>query len=155
MSYEFEIKKLEPVTAATVHYRGKYSDAAKYFPSIFKAVKGKSCGAPFCIYYNHDEEAQTADVEVCVPTQETVNGASIKIKEIPCARALCTVHCGNYESLIKAYDALRKQIDENNLNAKLSCRETYIKGPGMIFKGNPDNYITEVAIYLEDENEQL
>jgi len=27
-------------------------------------------------------------------------------------------------------------------------REIYIKGPGMIFKGNPQNYITEIAIPL-------
>jgi effector-binding domain-containing protein len=28
-------------------------------------------------------------------------------------------------------------------------REIYLKGPGMIFKGNPKNYLTEIQIFLE------
>ena len=29
-------------------------------------------------------------------------------------------------------------------------REVYIKGPGMIFKGNPKNYLTEIQMLIED-----
>jgi hypothetical protein len=28
-------------------------------------------------------------------------------------------------------------------------REIYLKGPGMIFKGNPENYLTEIQIMIE------
>jgi hypothetical protein len=30
------------------------------------------------------------------------------------------------------------------------CREVYIKGPGMIFKGNPKNYLTEIQLMIEE-----
>ncbi|HBH0630399.1 TPA: AraC family transcriptional regulator, partial [Clostridioides difficile] len=30
-------------------------------------------------------------------------------------------------------------------------REVFIKGPGMLIKGNPDNYITEIIFPLKEE----
>jgi len=29
------------------------------------------------------------------------------------------------------------------------CREIYHKGPGMVFKGNPNKYVTEIVISFE------
>jgi hypothetical protein len=29
-------------------------------------------------------------------------------------------------------------------------REVYVKGPGMIFKGNPKNYLTEIQLSFKD-----
>ncbi len=153
MNYEFEIKELEPITVATMQYKGKYKEAAKYFPTIFKAIKGKSCGIPFCCYYDMDEHKQTAHVELCVPTEEKPNTSGITIKELPHIRAVCTTHIGSYDTLFNAYKALNNYLIENSLRGELTCRETYIKGPGMFFKGNPKNYITEIAIPLVQENE--
>jgi effector-binding domain-containing protein len=31
----------------------------------------------------------------------------------------------------------------------LPTREVYLKGPGMIFRGNPKNYVTEIQIPVE------
>jgi len=33
----------------------------------------------------------------------------------------------------------------------MPTREVYLKGPGMIFKGNPRNYLTEIQIPFEPE----
>ncbi|NLI92146.1 MAG: MerR family transcriptional regulator, partial [Peptococcaceae bacterium] len=30
--------------------------------------------------------------------------------------------------------------------------EIYLKGPGMIFKGNPNKYLTEIVIPIEQES---
>jgi effector-binding domain-containing protein len=32
------------------------------------------------------------------------------------------------------------------LKLSLPSREVYLKGPGMIFKGNPKNYLTEIQL---------
>jgi hypothetical protein len=29
-------------------------------------------------------------------------------------------------------------------------REVYVKGPGLIFKGNPKNYLTEIQLPFKD-----
>ncbi|MBI4580800.1 MAG: hypothetical protein HY718_13920 [Planctomycetes bacterium] len=34
----------------------------------------------------------------------------------------------------------------------MPTREVYIKGPGMIFNGNPRNYLTEIQIPVEAGN---
>jgi hypothetical protein len=30
------------------------------------------------------------------------------------------------------------------------CREVYLKGPGMVLKGNPKNYLTEIQLMIEE-----
>ena len=32
----------------------------------------------------------------------------------------------------------------------MPTREVYVKGPGMIFKGNPKNYLTEIQILVAE-----
>jgi effector-binding domain-containing protein len=39
-----------------------------------------------------------------------------------------------------------QQANERKLNLALPTREIYLKGPGMIFKGNPKNYLTEIQL---------
>jgi hypothetical protein len=31
-------------------------------------------------------------------------------------------------------------------------REIYYKGPGMIFRGNPKNYLTEIQMLIKDDS---
>ena len=37
---------------------------------------------------------------------------------------------------------------KNNYPTLLPSREIYLKGPGMIFRGNPKNYLTEIQIMI-------
>ena len=36
------------------------------------------------------------------------------------------------------------------MQIKYPIREIYIKGPGMIFRGNPKKYITEIQFLFKD-----
>lgn len=56
MNCKIEIKNIESVTVATMRYNGPMTEATKYFPNVFKAIKGKSNGAPFFCYYDVDQE---------------------------------------------------------------------------------------------------
>jgi effector-binding domain-containing protein len=38
------------------------------------------------------------------------------------------------------------QVEEKTL---LPSREVYLKGPGIIFRGNPKKYLTEIQILIE------
>jgi effector-binding domain-containing protein len=42
------------------------------------------------------------------------------------------------------FDYLR----EKGYTATLPTREIYLKGPGMIFKGNPKKYLTEIQVVI-------
>ena len=149
MNFEIEIRDIEPVTAAVIHYKGKVDEAGKHFRTIFQAIKGKSCGAPFFCYHSFDQNTKIGDLELCVPTQENPDVNGINIKEFPHMKAVCLTYVGRYDLLPNAYEAMDMYIKNNNLSVKDSWWEVFIKGPGMIIKGNPDKYITEIIFPLD------
>ncbi|MBY2476754.1 GyrI-like domain-containing protein [Clostridioides difficile] len=151
MSYKIEIKNIEPVTAATMRYNGLMTEATKYFPNVFKSIKGKSNGAPFFCYYNVDQKTGIGEMELCVPTSEIPNRIGVTIKEFPKTKALFFTHIGSYSTLPKTYEMIFKYIHENNIEIQTPWREVFIKGPGMLIKGNPDKYITEIIFPLKEE----
>ncbi|BCN31760.1 MerR family transcriptional regulator [Anaeromicropila herbilytica] len=146
--YTFEIKDIAPVKVASIRYQGSYQEVGKYIGTIYKAVKDKADGAPFNCYYDN-EYKEIADIELCVPTKVLVSGNNITAKQLPRIKALCTTHIGGYDTLNVAYKAIFDYIRENNISYMLPVREIYRKGPGMILKGNPDHYVTEILVPIE------
>lgn len=68
-------------------------------------------------------------------------------------KALRTTHYGSYETLYLAYQAMFEYVNTHHIETFTPSREIYIKGPGTIFKGNPDNYVTEILLPLETTKE--
>ena len=145
MSYKIEVKEIAPVTVASIRYKGKYSDVGTYIGKIYKAVKNNGAGAPFNCYYDA-EFKEDADIELCVPTTKLIYDNSISAKKLPAIKAICITHRGGYDKLNLAYKALLDYANEHNINCLTPSREVYIKGPGMIFKGNENKYVTEIMI---------
>jgi len=150
VNYKIEIKDIPAVQVASIRYKGKYSDFGMYIGRIYKAIKSGAKGQPFSCYYD-GEYKEEADIEVCVPTLKQVNDSIITTKKLPEIRAVSTIHTGNYESINMAYKAVFDYAQENSINFLIPSREIYIKGPGMIFKGNPSKYITEIIIPIKQE----
>lgn len=150
MNYEIQIKRIEPVMVAAIRYKGKYCDVGKYIGKVFKAVKGKASGVPFNCYYDSEYKEEDADIEICVPISSRVSSSDIIIKELPEVRVICTTHIGSYEKLNMAYKAIFDYAEKNKLICKTPSREIYVKGPGMIFKGNPDKYNTQIIVPFEE-----
>lgn len=148
--YKIEFKTIPPITVATLRFKGKYNDVGQYFNEIYKVVKGNSNGYPFCIYYDN-EYKEIADIEVCVPIKKMIKSDKIVIKEIPSVDAIKTIHNGNYDKISKAYKEIFNYINTNKINCSIPHREIYIKGPGIIFRGNPNKYITEIVIPIDKE----
>jgi len=149
MDYQVEVKVFEPVTVASIRFKGQYSDIGKYIGTIYKAVKNNAAGTPFSLYYD-GEYKEEADIELCVPTQKMIQDTSITARKLDAIKAICTTHRGSYDSLNLAYKALMDYAAENKLTCNIPSREIYIKGPGMLFKGNENNYITEIIIPIEE-----
>lgn len=149
MDYKIEVKEIPPVTVVSIRYKGKYSDVGKHIGKIYKAVKGKGAGAPFSCYYDA-EFKEDADIKLCVPTTELIKDPGISAEKLPAIKAVCTVHTGSYDRLNLAYKALLDYANEHGINCLTPSREIYIKGPGMIFRGNENNYITEIMIPFEE-----
>lgn len=154
MNYEIETRAIEPVRIAFLRYQGPVAEAGKVFPGVFQAVRGKTNGAPFFSYIEMNPHTRTGQLELCVPTAENPAGSGIEVKELPRIRAVCTTHTGSYDTLAEAYGAIDRYAAEHKLRLTPPFREVFIKGPGMLFKGNPRTYVTEIQFpILEDQSE--
>jgi len=143
--YKIEIKDIEPVRVACIRFRGAYQDTGRYLGQICRELKGYAQGVPFNCYYDSGY-AEVADIEVCVPTNKFINGQGIETKELPGGRAICTVHKGSYDFFNYAYKAVLDYASKNDIEYGLPTREIYHKGPGLMFMGNPNKFVTEIVV---------
>lgn len=151
MEYQIELRDIEPIRVAFLQYKGIATKANKVFPNVFKSIQGKANGAPFICYYAMNPETKMGEMELCVPTDQTPSGNGIEVKEIPRIKAVCITHIGPYDTMDKAYDEIDKYVREHKLQLHMPFREVFIKGPGILLKGNPDKYITEILFPIKEE----
>jgi effector-binding domain-containing protein len=128
--------------------KGKYSDCGAIFSRLGKAMGRHICGKPLCLYYDGEYREGDADFEPCFPIRKEVTADGISIRTLPAGRYLTLLHRGPYDQLGRSYARILQQADERKQKTSLPTREVYVKGPGMIFKGNPRNYLTEIQLPL-------
>jgi effector-binding domain-containing protein len=132
------------------HASGKYSDCGAGFARLGKAVGRYICGKPLNLYYDGEYREDDADIEPCVPIRREVAVDGVTVRTLPGGRGLTLMHRGPYDQLGRSYAKILKVAGERKLNLALPSREVYIKGPGMIFKGSPKNYLTEIQLPFVD-----
>lgn len=151
--YIIEKIEIQKMLVASIRFTGKYSDLDKYVPLLYKTVKNNKNGRHFNCYYD-EECVENADIELCIPIKKHIADTKLGCKILPRIKALHTVHYGGYDTLTLAYRAMFKYANAHNLDILTPIREIYIKSPGMIFKGNTDNYITEILFPYEIDGKE-
>ncbi|MBN1515988.1 MerR family transcriptional regulator [Candidatus Sumerlaeota bacterium] len=146
--YEVEEKNIEPMLIAGVRMRGKYSDCGQGFSRIGKKLGRYICGKPLCLYYDGEYKEEDADFEACMPVRKHVETEGVAVRELTGGRCFSLLHRGPYDQLGRSYEKILKYVKERGLEIILPTREVYLKGPGMIFKGNPRNYRTEIQLLV-------
>lgn len=144
--FNVEEKTLGPVWMAGIRMKGKYSECGAGFARLGRALGRHCCGKPFCLYYDGEYREDDADFEACVPIRNAVTASGISVRELPGGRFLSLVHRGPYEQLGRSYAKILQQARERRAELALPTREVYLKGPGAIFKGNPNRYLTEIQL---------
>jgi effector-binding domain-containing protein/DNA-binding transcriptional MerR regulator len=143
-SFEIEEKDLAPVRIAGIRMTGKYSDCGIGFGKLGKAVGRYIGGKAMCLYYDSEYKEDDADIEPCFPIQKDVSAEGIDVRELPGARCVTLVHHGPYDTLGRSYARVLDYTKEKGYEIVRPTREVYLKGPGMILKGNPKKYLTEI-----------
>jgi DNA-binding transcriptional MerR regulator/effector-binding domain-containing protein len=149
-TFEVEEKVLQPMLIAGVRYKGKYSDCGNGFAKIGKALGRFIRGKPFCLYYDGEYREDDADIEACMPISQERAVDGISVRELPGGRCLALIHKGPYQDVGRSYAKILKHLEELGLKIVLPSREVYLKGPGMIFRGNPRKYLTEIQMLIEE-----
>ncbi|MBI9105228.1 MAG: MerR family transcriptional regulator [Spirochaetales bacterium] len=148
---EVTIKEIGEIGMISISYKGKYSECGKYIGMLYKIGGSKLAGKVFN-RYSGEEASDDAEIEVCLPVKEKIEHDGVEYKILPSCRVISTIHTGPYEELGRAYQMLVDYRDKYSLDIKGPYREIYIKGPGMIFKGNPRKYVTEVQMPLSKDS---
>ncbi len=145
-TYEIQEKDVPAQRIAGVRMKGHYSECGKGFAKIGRSLGRYINGKPLCLYYDAEYKDGDADFEACMPVREGKEIEGISVRELPAAHCVTLIHKGPYEELGRSYEKLLAHIKNENMETQLPSREVYLKGPGMILRGNPKNYLTEIQI---------
>jgi effector-binding domain-containing protein len=100
------------------------------------------------LIYDMDYQ-EIANYETCMPVRGGASRDGIEVRELPTGRCVALLHKGPYEQLSRSYEQALAYVKEKGYKLLSPCREVYLKGPGMFFKGNPQNYLTEIQLLIE------
>ena len=139
-------KSLDSMLIAGVRMKGKYSDCGKGFGKIGRAFGRHIAGAPFLLHYDTEYKEDDADFEVCMPVKQAKQVDGVDVRQLPGARCVALIHKGPYDQLGPSYAKALKYAKDHGYAIASPTREVYLKGPGMILKGNPKNYVTEIQL---------
>jgi len=147
--FEIEEKEVETILIAGYRMKGKYSDVGKGFGLIAKRVGRDINGKAMNLYYDSEYKEDGADIEPCFPIRKGSSGDGISVCELPGGHCVSLIHKGSYEKIGESYKKIFDYINKKGFKTRLPSREVYVKGPGMIFKDNPNNYLTEIQILID------
>jgi effector-binding domain-containing protein len=147
--FEVEVKELAPLKVAGLRWKGSYADTGKYLGQVCRRFGRHTRGKPFNLYYDDDFKEDDADVESCVPVEKAPEVDGFAVHTLPGGRCVSLIHKGPYDDIGRTWGRVLGYIEEKGWTAALPYREIYLKGPGLIFRGNPKNYLTEIQVLVE------
>jgi DNA-binding transcriptional MerR regulator/effector-binding domain-containing protein len=132
-----------------IRFKGKYNEVGPPYARLGKVCGRLAVGHAFSLYYDEGYKEKDADIETCIPVKKEVSADGIDCRLLKGGNAVTLIHRGPYQELGRSYMRIFEYCREHGLETLLPVREQYIKGPGMIFKGNPKKYITKLILMLD------
>jgi DNA-binding transcriptional MerR regulator/effector-binding domain-containing protein len=144
-------RSLDSVVMAGLRMKGRYEDCGRGFSTVARMMGRHLSGRPFCLYYDGEHREEDASFETCFPLRREVPSRDdVVVRVLPPQRCLSLVHQGPYPQLGRSYRKLLVEARRREFTVQLPTREVYLKGPGMIFKGNPARYLTEIQLPIKE-----
>ncbi|MFP3153717.1 MerR family transcriptional regulator [Lachnospiraceae bacterium ZAX-1] len=146
--YVIERMKYPLVKTLSVRYHGNVEDMGKYISDLYGEAKGAVSGSVFACYYD-TEYRENMEIELCLPVKTAVKSKRTRYKKFSAIEVITTTHIGEYSKLGEAYKSLMDYAQQNGIELCGPWREIYCKGPGKLFKGNPQKYVTQIIVPVE------
>jgi DNA-binding transcriptional MerR regulator len=149
-SFQVEEKTVNPVRIAGIRMKGRYSDCGGAFARIGKRFGRHIRGKPMLLHFDCEYREGDADFEACMPISGGNPVDGISTRDLAGGRCVSLLHLGPYDQLGRSYAKILDYVRSKGYEVAMPTREVYLKGPGMIFRGNPKNYLTEIQILVTE-----
>ena len=149
-AHEVQEKTLAAMLIGGIRVRGRYSDCGPLFGRLGRALGRFICGPPMLLHFDDEYREADADFEACLPIRQRKEVDGIAVRDLPGGRCVSLVHRGGYDQLGHSYAKVFEFINRRNYQVLMPTREVYLKGPGMIFKRNPKNYLTAIQVLIDE-----
>ncbi len=143
------VKEIPAMLIASIRFKGTYEELGTAFGTICRFCGRHAAGKPFSLYYDAEFKEEDADIEACVPVKREIHRNEVTSRTLPGGTAVTLLHHGPYERLGESYKVLLDHVKREKQAVIRPSREVYLKGPGMIFRGNPKKYVTEIQFLLD------
>jgi DNA-binding transcriptional MerR regulator/effector-binding domain-containing protein len=150
-SFSVGEKEMDALQVAGLRWKGRYGDVGPVFHKLAKLTGRYIKGKPMNLYYD-GEYKEEADMETCYPVRIMKPSGDLQVHTLPGGKCVFLIHKGPYENLNRSYAKIMAYIQQQGYEAQVPIREIYLKGPGMIFRGNPKNYLTEIQILIANKD---
>lgn len=147
--FEIEEKVIPDMLFSGYKMKGKYEEIGTAFKVVAKAAGRFIRGKAMALYYDCDYKENDASFEGGFPVSKKIDKPNISCRTLKGGKAVTLVHKGPYQSLSRSYEKVLGYMKEKGYQAQLPSREIYMKGPGIIFMGNPNNYLTEIVFLIQ------
>ena len=134
---------LPDIHVLSLRFNGAYSEVGLYFKRLYRTAGMAASGPPFCLYHEM-HYSERADIEACLPVRSPLRRNGLSSHIISGVKTISTVHRGPYNTIGQTYARLFEHA-----NGRPPLREVYEKGPGIFFRGNPDNYRTRIHLPVD------
>ncbi|MDQ8203809.1 MerR family transcriptional regulator [Pelagicoccus sp. SDUM812003] len=148
-AHEVEEKQIPAMLVAGYRMKGRYDEVGKGFKVLGRHAGRFISGRAMCLYYDGEYKEEDADIEPCFEVKRAVDKEGVASRELPGGTALTYLFKGPYERLSEGYAKLFEVVKREGAKLVSPSREVYHKGPGMILKGNPEKYLTEIQFLVE------
>jgi effector-binding domain-containing protein len=154
LNHKVVVKQVEPLLVASMRRRmPAHHQITPLYDELntYLMQQGVTPAGPITIWHDESYHESDVDTEAAITLEAPVRGtASVKVYELPGESMASTVHCGSYNNLGQAYDALNAWIDSNGYRVSGPPREIYLCFPGdEPLRFDDESYVTEIQLPVE------
>jgi DNA-binding transcriptional MerR regulator len=149
VEFNIEEKVLGKVLVAGIRATGRYDQSGARFGALGRALGMHINGKPLNLIYDSEYKENDADFESCMPVRKSFSKPGIQFHELDGGKAVSLLHRGSYHTIGESYCRVFDYVRSRQWTVRSPTREVYIKGPGMVFRGNPQKYLTEIQVLVD------
>ncbi|MBI9108039.1 MAG: MerR family transcriptional regulator [Spirochaetales bacterium] len=129
--------------------RGRYDELSAGFKLLYKKGGRYGVGKPYGFYYDLEYQEEDARMEAAMEINRKMHIDGLKYRRIENLSCVKTIYRGQYGNQGGTYLKLFNYCHEKGYTPTPPIIEHFIKGPGIIFTGNPKNYVTECIVLID------